>query len=111
MKKIILIGLLLTLFGISFAQEGQIIEISKDTSFLGIKLFPNPAQQFVELHFPNPHSTPHHLFLVDLNGRVVRTYGDIRQDQLRISLADMSRGLYFFELRGEKSYYGRLMVE
>lgn len=111
MKKIILIGFLLTFCCILYAQKSQHIEISRDTSFLGIKLFPNPAQQFVQLHFYNPQSTPHHFYLVDVNGKVIRTYGDIRQNQLRISLTGINRGLYFFELRGERSYYGRLMVE
>lgn len=111
MKKFVCISLWLTLISMSYAQEGQFIEISNDTSFLKVRLFPNPAQQFVQLHFSNPDADPFHFYLVDVNGKVVRTYGDIRQDQLRISLIELSRGLYFFELRGGKSFYGRLMVE
>lgn len=111
MKKIVLFSLLLTLFALASAQKGQHLEISKDTSFLEIKLFPNPAQQFVQLHFYNPQEKPHHFYLVDVTGRLIRTYGGIRQDQLKISLLDLNPGLYFFELRGERSFYGRLMVE
>lgn len=111
MKKSIFLSLWLACIVCTFAQKSQLFEISRDTSFLEVKVFPNPAQQFALISFSNPQSFPHHLYIVDVHGKVVRTYGDIRQEEVRISLTDLGRGLYFFELRGKRSFYGRLMVE
>ncbi len=111
MKKTILFCFLLSICFISYAQKDQSLEIFSDSSYLEVKLFPNPAQQFVLISFSNPESFPHHLYIIDMQGKVVRTYGDIRQDQVQLMLNDLSKGLYFFELRGKKSFYGRLLLE
>ena len=62
----------------AFAQNSQEIEISADTTLFKVSVIPNPAQQFVLLRFSNPESYPHHLYLVDVHGKLVRTIGDIR---------------------------------
>ncbi len=90
----------------------QIISLSPgDTIRQHVRIFPNPAGTTAVVHFQNPDQIVHHFYLVDVEGKVVRTFADIRGEEVTLSLSGLPHGLYLFELRGKVSYYGRMMVQ
>jgi len=110
MKKIALYLACMACFSLALAQQNTSLTLSPDSSQMTVKLLPNPAQQHVLLTFSNPDQERFHLYVIDLNGRVVRTYGDIYQEKIKLDVSGLSKGLYLFELRGKQSFYGRLML-
>ncbi|TND05066.1 MAG: hypothetical protein FD123_3686 [Bacteroidetes bacterium] len=76
-------------------------------------VYPNPFSQYATLQFENPQHIPCTLRLFDSKGRLVRTTTNITTEKTEIDRADLSSGLYFFQLQdGNKvRASGKLLVE
>ena len=76
-----------------------------------VKAFPNPFRHATTITFPNPNGENYSMKIMNLSGKVVRVQEDIRNSRLYIEKGNLEKGLYLIELRGEKIYRGKLMVE
>ncbi|MEM6801391.1 MAG: PQQ-dependent sugar dehydrogenase [Bacteroidota bacterium] len=78
---------------------------------LPVKLYPHPFKEELRVEFDNPDSSVYTLRLMDSQGRLVRELKDIRESSLKLDRGNLSSGLYFLELRGEKLFSGKVLVE
>lgn len=79
-----------------------------------MRLLPNPAtsnSDFVMLHFANPNSEPHSVYVSDLMGKTVLSLHHIVDEQVPISTRQLSAGMYVVSLKnGQASQQQKLMV-
>ncbi|TAE54186.1 MAG: DUF1501 domain-containing protein [Bacteroidetes bacterium] len=71
------------------------------TEALNLKIFPNPATEYIEVSFQWKHMQPAHVELMDLRGRVLKSEplrvfpGD---NGIRLEVADLSAGTYLIQV-------------
>jgi hypothetical protein len=63
---------------------------------------PNPFTESTTIYFENADLEAVTLTLTDLSGRVVRTFSDVRAEQISISRAALPAGTYIFHLASPK---------
>ncbi len=79
---------------------------------LPVKVQPNPFSEETALSFSNPAGREFQLELTDLNGKVIRSYANIRGELVTIERGDLPAGIYLYRLRGEKELAtGKLSVQ
>jgi hypothetical protein len=49
--------------------------------------------------------------VTDMNGKTVRIIDNIRDNKVILLRENLPRGLYLFELKGDKVYRGKFMVK
>ena len=76
-----------------------------------IKTYPNPFSHTATISFPNPEGKPYRMYLMDITGKVVRSEDNISTSIFYLDRGNLRKGLYLIELRGDKRYRGKLMVE
>lgn len=76
-----------------------------------VKLVPHPVQDVSYLRFANPEREAFRLRIIDLQGRVVKKYGETREAVFEISRDELASGIYMFELIGSQSYFGKMVVK
>lgn len=76
-----------------------------------VNLSPNPAAHFTILSFDNKNQEPYTLRIFDVNGKVVETIENLREEKVRINTAQKASGTYFWELKGEFVARGIMIVE
>jgi len=76
-----------------------------------LKIYPNPFNNKTIIEFPNPSNEPFKLTLTDLSGKVVRIINNITDSLYELDREGLSNGFYFIELRGEKTYRGKILIE
>ncbi len=62
---------------------------------LGFSVAPNPMSQSTTIRFDNPTGESFAVKLMGLDGRTVRSYDNVRGQELNIERGDMPAGLYF----------------
>ena len=74
---------------------------------------PNPFTDQTTIKFQNPNSKSHTLTLYNIQGRLIRSSPEITSGEVVIERGNMSKGLYFFELRSEEGILvsGKLIIE
>ncbi|MGB0931221.1 MAG: lysyl oxidase family protein [Chitinophagales bacterium] len=76
-----------------------------------IRVFPNPFSDFVVFDFDNFEiksvKNQYSLILMDVSGKVVREYGDLEGEVLKIERGDLVSGVYFWEFGEER---GKVVV-
>jgi hypothetical protein len=76
-----------------------------------VMVYPNPLRETSTIIFPNPEGSEYTLLLMNLSGKVIRRIGNITTSSFLIERGDLESGYYLIELRGEKVYKGRVVVE
>lgn len=76
-----------------------------------LQVFPNPFTYSTRLSFPNPDKEPYQLTIFDSEGRIVRRFNNICEDNLELSRDGLRTGLYIIELRGTGSYRKMILIE
>ncbi len=76
-----------------------------------LQIYPNPMQKSCLIRFDNPGGTAHKLHLRDMSGRTVRVADNIRSKEYRLKRGELAAGLYFIEIRGDKVFRGRVVIE
>ena len=76
-----------------------------------LSIYPNPFTHTTVIEFSNPDKAKYRMYITDLAGKVVHFEGDIFSDKLELSRNDLPAGVYFVELRGERIYRGKLVIE
>ena len=76
-----------------------------------VKAFPNPFSQSTTITFPNPSGDSHRMVLMDVSGKFVRIQENITTEEFILKRNELGKGLYILELKGEKTYRGKLVIE
>ncbi|MEL6865354.1 MAG: lysyl oxidase family protein [Bacteroidota bacterium] len=89
-----------------------VVDTYEPLTQLQVVLQPNPFHRASILRFTNPDAQAYQLILRDVRGRLLRTYADIRGNEVLIERGQLADGIYFYELTGGQSTYtGRLAVQ
>ena len=75
-----------------------------------VKAFPNPFRHSTTLTFPNPSGEPHRLLLTDLSGKVCRIVDEIKTSEYVMKKGNLEKGLYFIEIRGDRTFRGKIII-
>lgn len=93
---------------------GECILLTNNKEFtndLEIRVQPNPFSIQTALVIQYPDNIEFQLNILNVNGRVVQTYGTVRPGTVMIERGDLAAGIYFFELTsGAVRKVGRLSV-
>ena len=74
--------------------------------------YPNPFSDETTLRFSNKYNNEVRVQLVDYRGRLMRSYDNIRADNLIIKKDDLSNGLYFINLIiNERIYRSKIIIQ
>jgi len=76
-----------------------------------LSIYPNPFTENARITFDNPKSEAYRLIIRDITGKTVREISEIHGNTIEIHRNDLSTGVYMVELRGSKSFSGKLVVE
>ena len=76
-----------------------------------LKIYPNPFNDKTIIEFNNPKHEKYDMVIRDLAGKIVETIYSITNEKIEITSDKFVEGYYIIELRGEKLYRGKLMVE
>jgi len=74
-------------------------------------IYPNPFTNTTNILFPNPESSEYTLIIRNLSGRTVRIIDNITSSRYMLNKEDLANGYYLIELRGDKIYRGRFVIE
>ena len=78
----------------------------------GIKVYPNPFDNYTRISFDNSANTEHTLFIYDLVGELKRTINNITQSEFTIDKGDLTKGVYIIEIRAPgRSLITKIMVD
>jgi subtilisin family serine protease len=69
---------------------------------LNVTVYPNPFTDAAVLEFSNTANENYMLDILDVQGRVVQTYGNITTGRVVIEKKSLTAGIYFYELRNSK---------
>ena len=72
---------------------------------------PNPFSETTTIKFYNPDNKTFRLTIKDSEGRVVRKAENIRGNEIIVERKDLSPGMYFVELAGDRVFWGKMIVE
>jgi uncharacterized protein (TIGR02145 family) len=74
-------------------------------------VYPNPFSESTILTFNNPDGQSYALYIMDLSGKVCRIVNNINTSKYVLEKEGLKAGFYFVELRGQKLYRGKIIVE
>jgi len=66
----------------------------------GVAIYPNPCNDFVEVEFSIPGKMADYV-VFDIHGKVLQTGHLLKNDNNRINLANLKKGVYFFKIKTE----------
>ena len=75
-----------------------------------LRVYPNPAKDFVHIENRNPLLGLQQVQLMDLTGRVVRNFARPQTSVLTVSTVDLAPGLYLLRIRGKRGEVTRKVV-
>lgn len=83
-----------------FPQDVELVQPSSVTSFANqnISIFPNPASDFIQIQFQSSVENTR-IELLDLSGRVVRSINTRNEQNMVLSVSDLSSGLYMISIQ------------
>jgi len=76
-----------------------------------LTIYPNPFSDRTRIEFPNPDNHSYRMIITDLAGKVVRASGQITGSDIILERKGLQPGIYIMELRGNKIYRGKLIIE
>ncbi|MBI5218944.1 MAG: PKD domain-containing protein [Bacteroidia bacterium] len=77
----------------------------------GLSIWPNPFNTSAIVYFINKNNVPYHLTITDVTGKIVRTQDQIIGNKVVIEKRTMLPGFYTIELKGDKTYRGKIIIE
>jgi hypothetical protein len=94
--------------------EDNRLQIIQNVSGFGtsseISIYPNPLETETRLVWPNLEGSTYGLLIYNMNGMLVRKISGIKEPEYTLSRGNLESGCYIIELRGSKTFHGRLLV-
>jgi hypothetical protein len=75
-----------------------------------INIYPNPVTGFATLMYQNPGHKVYNLKIMNIKGETVRTINNITDNKLVIEKGNLTSGIYFIEIRGEKTFRSKFLI-
>ena len=90
---------------------GGLVDVKNlEASAAGIRIYPNPAGNFVTIEFPEVLNEPVLLSLFDENGKLVKDIKTTDQKSV-MPVNDLNEGIFYLRMRGNVSgYFGKLAI-
>lgn len=85
-----------------------IAKIWAEPSF-GIFIYPNPANDKINLEFDNENNKVYILKILNVTGQEVLLQDEIKTDKIIIDTKNLKHGYYILELKGEKIFRGKFV--
>jgi len=76
-----------------------------------LKIYPNPFRETTTISFHNPGNNSYTLRIRDLTGKVLRTREISGKTELTLDREGLENGYYLLELRGDKVFRGKIVIE
>ncbi len=76
-----------------------------------VRIYPNPFRHSVTIDFSSEEGKPYTMILRDLTGKALRLEKDIRTGRVVMERGRLAPGCYILELKGERIFRGKLVVE
>ncbi len=94
----------------------QILDIDETTGLPrlsegAVSAFPNPFTHATIISFPNPGNQTYRMTLMDLSGKVLRMQDNITTKDFILKRDGLEKGLYLIDIKGDKTYRGKLIIE
>jgi hypothetical protein len=86
------------------------VGVKETVGIYNVKVNPNPFDQSTTMSFDQVGKEKYTLELLDMQGRVVRDYGQIRSTRIEIERGNLDAGMYFYRLTGKKQQVGKLVI-
>lgn len=85
----------------TIVQNEEISSATKDLESASIKLYPNPASDFVTINYP---STTELIQIIDIQGRIVKTINSISESsESKVDISQLQNGVYFVNVLGAQT--------
>lgn len=75
-----------------------------------LNIHPNPMKNSTVISFGNQNNNEYQLLITDITGKTVRIINNIRGNKVKIYKQDLNSGLYIVEIRGEKIYRSKMII-
>ena len=88
-------------------EISDIIKFSED-----VKVYPNPFNLNTIIVFPNPDHKKFVLNIMDITGKKIKSYRNIKTNSIELKRDNITSGVYFFRLISEdgKVYNGKMVI-
>jgi hypothetical protein len=87
-----------------------ITHLSDARSVMEVQAYPNPFTEMTKIEFNNPGQQDYQLAVYNMGGRKVREITRIRDSEIILRREDLNAGFYVFELKGENTYRGKIVI-
>lgn len=86
--------------------------VNENSLSANLKLYPNPTSTYTVVEF-NDNSVNHDVVVMDITGRVVKTFSNHKYNTLRIDREELTSGIYFINVRNANNETGsiKLMID
>ncbi len=74
-----------------------------------LRLYPNPTNTYTVVEF-NDNANSHTINVMDIAGRLVRTYSDYKLSTLKIDKDDLTPGIYFVNVTNDRNQNGSIKL-
>ncbi len=92
-------------------EDNRILVGLNDIRSERLSIYPNPFSDQTNLMFNNPDGHNYTLYIMDLSGKVCRIVDNINTSRYVLEKEALKAGFYFIELRGQKLYRERIIIE
>ena len=101
----------ITRFDIVMDEDAPVLSIAEPEESQAFSIFPNPANDWIDIKFEEPLDMESHLELYDASGKLVQK-GLLQRGQLQFNLSinDISAGMYWLHIRNKKGTSSQKLV-
>ncbi|MBI5541648.1 MAG: T9SS type A sorting domain-containing protein [Bacteroidia bacterium] len=97
------------IYNLHFTYNNSVPVNSTENSPL--QIYPNPFTNKTSIVFDNPHNSSYELIITDITGKKVKEIKEIRSNTIEINRKELRSGIYTVELKGEKLFMGKIIIE
>ena len=87
-----------TIDSCSFDVTVSTPEAINSVADFGVKVYPNPTNALINVEKANGYNCE----IIDINGRVIKSYENVNSDNLQIDLSNQAKGMYILKIYNDK---------
>ncbi|MCD4697832.1 MAG: T9SS type A sorting domain-containing protein [Bacteroidales bacterium] len=76
-----------------------------------VNIYPNPFSNRTTINFPNPTHSNYKLSIFNISGNKVFEMYNIKSDKIEFKRGNLPNGVYLIEVKGEKIFWGKMVVK
>jgi len=80
------------------------------TDEVKFKIYPNPAQNYINIQFDENEYAQKDIRIIDMSGRIIKT-AELYSDMETIDISEIQKGLYILEIRTQNKVYRQKFVK